>query len=388
MKSASPVKILNIIDQSQIGGGQQIVFLLSAYMDRSKYTPLVCCSGKGPLVEQCRDQNIEVFTISMNKKFNPLSMLRLICLIKKENIKLIHSHGLVATVFALPAAKINRIPIIYSQHGFHHYNYSLGFSRRMRVAVEKKIIQAMDLTICDSHDNRNKGLAEGYFNHAQAQVVFPPIDISRFKAADYDPKALIHQFQFADYSPIIGTVGRLDPAKGFDVMLKAIAMIKHSFPKLLFLFVGDGPLKQELMEKCRLLRLEGQVRFMGRQPEIPPFLALFDLFMQSSLWEGLPLVLGEAMAMEKAVIATNVGGCPEVVRHQETGLIVPANDPGALADAAVSLLKNPGQLAGFAQASRNRIEDHFSIQQVIQIQEEIYARLLENHPKKRKSAGE
>jgi glycosyltransferase involved in cell wall biosynthesis len=160
-------------------------------------------------------------------------------------------------------------------------------------------------------------------------------------------------------APVVLSVGRFVPFKGYAHLLAAAALVREQRPDVHFILVGDGELRAELEAQARGLALEASVHFTGWRDDVPELLALADVFVLPSLGEHFGRVLIEAMAMEKAVVATDGGGVPEVVTAGESGVLVPPAQPAALARAVVALLRDPGWSARLAVAARRRVEAEF-----------------------------
>jgi glycosyltransferase involved in cell wall biosynthesis len=175
---------------------------------------------------------------------------------------------------------------------------------------------------------------------------------------------------------MVASVGRFVPFKGYMYLLEAARMVQNHRPDVHWVLVGEGELREELEEQSRTLGLETQVHFTGWREDVPDILALCDVFVLPSVTEHFGRVIIEAMAMGKAVVATDAGGVPEIVIHGETGLLVPPREPKALADAALTLLSDPAGAARLGLAGRQRVEEFFSLSRHIEAVEEIYAELL------------
>jgi glycosyltransferase involved in cell wall biosynthesis len=166
-------------------------------------------------------------------------------------------------------------------------------------------------------------------------------------------------------------VARLNLVKDQVTLLKAARIVLNSAPDFQLDIVGDGPSKEELLACHRELGLDDSVRFLGHQDDVRSALADADLFVLSSLSEGISLTLLEAMAMRLPVVATNVGGNREVVVHNQSGLLVPAQSPPQLADAMLTILSDPAKARAMGDAGRLRVEEHFDVRRSV----EEYARL-------------
>jgi glycosyltransferase involved in cell wall biosynthesis len=172
--------------------------------------------------------------------------------------------------------------------------------------------------------------------------------------------------------------------KGHATIIDALPQIQEKIPDIKCLFVGgefvnEKWYQEELYRYVQENHLENTIIFTGFRRDIPELLSLFDVFVLPSLWEGLPSSILEAMAMKKPVIASSVGGIPEVVKHEETGVLIPPQDSKALADAIIFLLNNPDIAVKIGQAGYNRVQDFFSIESVVARIESVYARLIEKN---------
>jgi len=177
-------------------------------------------------------------------------------------------------------------------------------------------------------------------------------------------------------APLVGAVGRLHRQKGFTDLITALAQVREHLPAVRLLLVGDGELRGDLEAHAQALGLSEVVTFAGLRTDIPEILAELDLFALPSLWEGLPNVVLEAMAAGLPVVATAVGGTPEVVVDGVSGLLVPPHDPAALAEALVFLLRDPGMRRKIGQAGRKRVGQCFSVGQMVRKTEDLYETLL------------
>jgi glycosyltransferase involved in cell wall biosynthesis len=178
--------------------------------------------------------------------------------------------------------------------------------------------------------------------------------------------------------PVIVSVGRFVRYKGYDSLLEAARLVHAARPEVHWALVGDGELRGSLEAQSRAYRLETRVHFLGWRQDVPDILAQADLFVLPSLGEHFGRVLIEAMAMGKAVVATDAGGVPEIVIHGETGLLVPPGDPRAFAGATLNLLEDPRRAALLGIAGRRRAESTFGLPAHVEAVERLYAELLED----------
>lgn len=177
--------------------------------------------------------------------------------------------------------------------------------------------------------------------------------------------------------PIVGTVARLHRQKGVIDLVQAAAEIHRSSPQAKIVVVGGGPLEQALRKKAHQLGLERFFIMLGERADARELLSLFDIFVLPSLWEGLPLVLLEAAALGKPIVATNIDGVREVIREGETGLLVEPGNAGALAEAVLRLLRDRNFAAGLAERAKASIPSRFQLSRMVEETEQLYMRLFE-----------
>ncbi len=166
------------------------------------------------------------------------------------------------------------------------------------------------------------------------------------------------------------------PTKGLSFFIRAVPYVQSVFPESSFVIVGDGQLRPELERLTAELGLNRWVLFLGQRDDVPQILPLFDVFVLPSVKEGLPFALLEALGAARPVVATTVGGVPEVILDGQTGFLVPASDPEALGRAIIALLQNPQQAHAMGEAGRKRVQEHFSVEHMVTDTEEAYRNLL------------
>jgi len=177
---------------------------------------------------------------------------------------------------------------------------------------------------------------------------------------------------------VVGTVSSLTPHKGHTYLIEAASKVLEVFPSTQFLLVGDGRMREELEKKAKNLNLTPSIKFLGTRKDIPEILAAIDIFvLTSSSREGLGISILEAMAAEKPVVATAIGGIPEVVIDGETGILVPPKNTDDIAGAIIELLKNPGKANTMGQKGAQRVKEKFTTQHMLVDIEELYESSLQ-----------
>jgi glycosyltransferase involved in cell wall biosynthesis len=176
--------------------------------------------------------------------------------------------------------------------------------------------------------------------------------------------------------PVVGTVARLHRQKGVVNLLRAAPEILKDFPEVIITVVGDGPQKNSLRREARRLGLEGRLLFLGEREDAASIMALFDIFVLPSLWEGLPFVLVEAAALGKPIVATAVDGVPEILEDKKTGLLVRPGDTSALAAAVIELLKDKDEARRLSETARTLVPPRFPLRRMVDQTENLYLDVL------------
>lgn len=337
------LKILEAITPSRIGGAEVCtVKICHAFADQGVQTDLFCPAGR-PFVDYSRRQGLEPITWQTYGKVDPLTVIRLARLIRQRGYGLIHTHLSTASLLGACAARMVGVPSVAHVHGLNSATcYRLS---NLLIAVSEAVRQH----IC------SQGISP-----AKVKVVHNGIDMNRFV-----PRSLQEAKQVLGYmtdQPLVGLFGRLSPEKGHRTALAAMVELARAYPGIRLLLVGDGPDRDLLARLAGDLGIAGLVDMIGFQEDVRPLIAACDVVMVPSLKEGFGLVAVEAMAMARPVVATEVGGLPEVVAEGQTGLLVPPEDPSALA-AALEVVLKQGELATImGMRGRQRAEACFNQQ--------------------------
>jgi len=393
MHNGKRIKVLQIITRLDRGGSAKVVLELAAHLDRRVFAAEII-SGLTIHPQERIDDYMKRTGIKVrflpalqrelswhNEVLATISLYRLIREIKPD---LVHTHSSKAGILGRLATKLNGISaIVHSPHGHVFYGYFGRAKTGLFIFLERLSAFWTDniftLTEVGKADHIALRIAP------QKKFISVPcgIDLQRFqRTMDLDSRSQLalqrqkkDELGFAEKSPIIGTIARLVPIKGQSDFLVAAAKTVHEFPNAAFVIVGEGELKASLMAQAKKLGIDQQTYFLGQRSDIAEILATFDLFVLPSHNEGLGRVLLEAMAMGKPIVATTVGGIPEIVKNQETGILVPPHAPDRLAEAISYLLKNPTLGATFGQRGKERVKI-FDIQKMVEKIELLYHQVL------------
>lgn len=292
----------------------------------------------------------------------------------ENEIDIVHAHGYKADFYALFATLNTSYKRVATIHPWL-IESNRASSAKFYMAFDKALLRSFHSIVAISEEMREQVVRDG-MKPARVVTIENGIDLQRFTAAQNVAQAC-QDFGIPAGARVIGAVGRLSEEKGHAVLLAAAKSLVAEFPDLCFLFVGDGPEREKLMQEAASLGLQRHVIFAGVCSDIPKALAIMDIFVLPSLTEGLPMALLEAMAAKKPIIASGVGSLPRVIRHQENGMLVPPNNALALSQALAVLLNNEKNALRFADNAFKDVQS-FSAATMGKKYVKLYDQLIEH----------
>ncbi len=365
------IKVVHFITELDRGGAQMALYRLLRHADRQKFAHQVVCLYNGDKVgaQQIRQLGTPVSDLGMTAQWRLDALWRLYRLLRRERPFLLHTWMFHANIPGRVLGRLAGVPVIISAER------TMGQEGRLRRALNRLTGRLPDSIICVSQQVANFAAQEIGLPPAKLSVIRNGIDLTQFDNLP-DSQTARAEFDLPAQGKLIAAIGRPRPVKGYTFLLQAFAQIAPAYPDLYLIFVGDGPEKRPLQAAAAQLPDANRVLFLSDQPDIPRLLAGLDILVLPSLWEGLPNVVLEAMAAGLPVVATAVGGTPELVIHNQTGLLVPPQSPEALAQAISQLLDHPKLAAQMGQNGRQRAAAQFTIERMVQQTEALYNRLL------------
>lgn len=368
-------RILILIDTYTIGGAGKVVlqFLNSGGCDQT--VPVVAGFWRGPERSwQFKDAicrlPVRFETLYQVCAFDPLVIMKAMNIVKQNDIQLIESHGYKAHLVCAFLKLFMKLPWVAFSHGWT----SEGIKMSMYNFIDKRIIRFADRIIPVS-ENLRKRLRLGPRGEAKATVLPNAPDVVNHE----NISDLIGKFKcrLQDCELKIGVIGRLSPEKGQRYFVEAMRILSEQKCNIKALIVGDGPDMEDLRKLVNKLNLASKIIFCGYIENVAPIYEMVDVICIPSLSEGMPNVALEAMMSGKAVVATQVGGIPEVVLHNKTGLLVADKDPNGLAVALESLLLDPNLVKRLGAAGMNRVKTYFNSEARVQNLVRIYRSVID-----------
>jgi lipopolysaccharide/colanic/teichoic acid biosynthesis glycosyltransferase/glycosyltransferase involved in cell wall biosynthesis len=372
--------------EATAGGTLTHLDLLLGRIDRAKIdVSLVCSTTRGHAIdgkiEGYRQRGIAVHVIDMVRRIDPIrdlaSVARLYVHLRRHPVDIVHTHSSKAGFVGRLAARLARVPVvIHTAHGFAFQDDRHPWVRPLYVAIERLAGRWTTVLLCVSRDERGLALAHGLVDPARAEVIYNSIDATAADACLEPDAALRARLGLEAATHLVGTVANLRPEKGLDDFIHAAGLVRDRRDDVSFLIVGSGSLAPRLEEQIARLGLTGRVVITHAEGAIWPYLSIMDVFVSTSLREGLPYAILEAMAMRRAIVATDVTGSRELIEDGATGRLVPPRDPARVADAVLGLLASADARTAFGAAARRRVEERHDIARAIPALESLYASAL------------
>jgi len=352
------------------GGTQRYLQQVLRYMDRERFDPRVYTLKPGGAVEEeLRRAGVEVRCLRLGTRLGSprslVAILRLARRLRREGVAIVHGYQWRPALVGALVGRLARASLLLAS------KRSLTGSDVRAAHAWRRIARQVDTVIVNAEALREEGEAQGM--RARWAVLRNGIDAEHFRLATADAAARV-ALGLDPTRPVVGTVGRLERRKGQDQLIAALAELGHGngAGRPQAVLVGDGPSRAALAAQVARLGLDQEVRFLGMLPDVRPALAAMDVFVLPSWEEGMSNALMEAMAAERPVVATAVGGNGELITHERTGLLVPPGDPRTLAQAIGALLQDPARAARLAHEAREMVTQRFGIQARVAELEELY----------------
>jgi len=368
-----PVNIIHLVLNLDVGGLEWMVLNLLKGLDRKKFKPSVACLlNGGKLTKELKGIGSEVEILDKKDKLDFSASFKLARTLRERKIDVIHTHNTGAYIYGAIAAKLAGVPIIV------HTEHGRNFPDKKRLMCAEKLLSTFTHKIVAVSDALRDALIRfEKINPNKISVIPNGISLDSFKPMHSEAiqkKRSEIGVKKDDY--IIGCVGRLALVKDQANLIQAFSLVCDKIPQAKLVIVGDGPLKSSLKLKVENLALEEKVIFLGEREDIPELLNVFDLFVLPSKNEGISLTLLEAMATNKPVIATAVGGNKEIIDNGRDGCLVPANFPQGLAREILYLHDNPQKAKTMVSLAYAKVCNRYSSIKMAEEYQKIYEAAL------------
>ena len=368
--------VLHLIDTGGPGGAETIYLNVVDGLDRERWRSVAAVPWREWLSAELEQRDIEPRLLTTSGSFDVRYLRRLHELVRRERIDLIHTHLLTSSVYASAVARLARIPVVCTFHG----QVDLSAAGRFAAVKFRIVNRRRNRVVFVSESLRRALLATAPLAGSNSRVIYNGIDVARFHTGRDD--SLRAELGIGPEALLIGAVGNIRPAKSYRVLLRAMSLLNARGQSSHLVIAGDaqGSLYEELLALRHELGLESSVHFVGFRSDIPRLMQNFDLYVLSSSSEGFSLSTVQALASGLPVVATRCGGPEEIISANETGVLVPPDSPGALADALGELLRDPARRGRLAQAGRRSVLERFSLESMVREYSALYEECLGMSP--------
>lgn len=384
MTERHKVRVLYVITRLIVGGAQETVMLLADGLDKKCFQASVLSGPQtgveGSLIEDVRRRGIPLTILpDLVRELDLIKDIKafwkLYRFMKAGGYDIVHTNSSKAGILGRWAAWLAGIPVIvHTVHGWGHHDYQQPLVQRLFIWLERISAAITQRLIVVSTRNIEKGLADRIATKEKYLTIRSGIELEDFMHPARDRASMRALLDIPLTAPVVGTVTRLSAQKAPTDFAAAAIAIAQSAPDTHFVMVGDGPLRGEVEGMIAQADLQKRFHLTGLRRDVADLLATFDIFVLSSLWEGLPRVLPQAMAAGLPIIASAVDGNVEAVRANENGILVPPGDRAALALAMLQLLQDRRRATEMGQAGRARVQE-FSAQKMVEDHEQLYHEL-------------
>jgi glycosyltransferase involved in cell wall biosynthesis len=372
---ATPTRVFHLIKSLGRGGAEMLLPETLRHADRERFTYEYgyFLPWKDAMVSALEAQGASVACFGARNNLSILCAARRVARhLRHVSADVVHCHLPIAGVVGRLAGRLAGVPVVYTEHNLQQ-RYNL-VTRRLNLFTwmlqERVVAVSSDVA---------RSITEHAGSHVPVDVVLNGVDVDRFDRRRVDAATVRRELGIPLNAPVVGTVAVFRVQKRLDDWLTAARLLVKQHPATHFIVVGDGPRREELHAQASVFGLDGVVHWPGLQSDVRPYMAAMDIYMMSSMFEGLPVALLEAMALECGVIATAVGGIPEVIRNGHNGILVEPGHPDRLADAASELLATPQAVKEYGIAARRTVEDQFSVRRMVRELETTYASVVRRY---------
>jgi glycosyltransferase involved in cell wall biosynthesis len=377
------IKVLHIHTLPIISGSGLNTYLSMKGMNKAAYNVDLACAPGGKLIDLVQGQGMKV--IPFKNLVQPLRPVKdalilndLIRFLKRERYHIVHTHNSKAGFVGRLAAKLAGVPVIvHTVHGFAFHDQEPAWRRMLFRNLERFASHWCDRMIFISQPLIEWAMQERIVDPQKVLKVYSGIDLAHFHPVTEDEKKSIRRkWGIREESAVVGVVSKLWAGKGHEILIQAFKELKEEINDAVLAIVGEGYLHGKLVNLVQRLGLADDVIFTGFQTDVSEIMATFDVAVLPSLFEGMGRVVLEAMAMEKPVVASRVGGIPDLVHDGVNGILIPPGSVEELRSSLVRTLRNPVMAREMGKQGRRRINAEFSAATMVQSVERVYHELL------------
>jgi len=369
------IKILHLTTDAKIAGAERLLIELGEKCDRNAFEVQFCTLSKyGCLHKALEEMGFTTYALDMNRGINIFNLyLRLSKLLKKEKFDILHTHLFLSSFLGLLAGKFNKVPIKVMTR--HYSDYMYLFGNPFTVQMDRCSLRLADKIIVVSEAAKKIINGRDNIPFDKLVTIYNGIDLNKFSSHEYNQAAAKKELCLSG-SFIIGAVGSLEKRKGHSFLIKAAPQIIKQIPNAKFVIVGAGALLNSLQKQVKRLNLKRYFCFLGYRLDIEKVVSAFDVFVHPSAEEGFGIVILEALAIGKPIVAYCVGGIPEIITNNSFTRLVPPGDTKMLAEEIIKISGCSFDNEQLRNEGRGILKQNFDIINMVKKYEQLYRELI------------
>jgi len=374
------INILYVITKLELGGAQKQLLSLISRLDKERFSPFLFTAKDGLLLPEASSVTGLKIKRSrfLERPINPLkdflALIEIYGFIKRNNIEIVHTHSSKAGIVGRIAARLAKIKfIVHTVHGWSFNDYQRRFFQKLFIGLERFVGKFTHRLIVVSHHDKQKGLKNNIGQEKKYSLIRYGINYAEFNREEQDIKEELG-INFKDL--VVANISCFKPQKSPLEFIKLASLVKQILPDVKFLLVGDGSLRKKIERLILRFNLQKEVILTGWRRDIPEILSATDVLVLTSLWEGLPIAVLEAMAASCPVVATYTGGVKEVIVEGKTGFIVAPHDIKKMSEELSALLKDESLRKIIGQNARDSLGSNFRLENMVKDNQDLYEDLI------------
>lgn len=340
--------------------------------------------SEGSLVEEVRGRGVPLTILpELVRQISPakdmLAIRKMTRIMRARRYAIVHTHSSKAGVLGRIAARLAKIPVIvHTVHGWSFHDYMIPWVRSSYIALERWVASFTNAMIVVTQNDIQKGLREGIGRPEQYHLIRSAIPLDEFDPAKTDREAARRQLGLPPEALVLGNVGRFSEQKNPLDWVRVAGRVGRALPECRFLLVGDGPSRLKVETALGEEGIAGRTVLTGLRRDVPEMLAAMDVFLLTSLWEGLPRTIPQALSMGVPVVASRVDGLFDAIQNGQSGYLLEPGDLEAMVVRCLELLEDPELRKKMGRVGREFVAGEFDLQQMIAQISSLYESLLEN----------
>lgn len=376
------IRIAYVLCAEERGGVEEHVLSLVRTIERDRFQPFVIATPK--LVQlfgkDLEETGTTIFPLKLHGFSDIAGSNAFISFLREHQIQIVNTHMFVASMKFSPLARLAGVPaLLETSHGVEKWRLEKGFLKRNSFIIDRLFSKLQNKILAVSHACCEDLVNIKGIPREKIVVVQNGRDLSDFSPLSRDRRTDLRAlYGLSDDDFLFGAMARLDFQKGHLYLFEAVKRLLEQRDDFKLLVIGDGVLREELKQRVADLGIQSHVVFTGFQRDLQGYHGILDVHVLPSLFEGLPLGLIEASAMERPVIATNVDGSPEVILNGETGILVPPREPEKLVEAMAYALEHKAEMSAMGKRGRQFALQHFTLERQVRETENLYDQLIHN----------